>query len=127
MEQTIKINVDCADLDTALEKVKALNAQLEKTLELQDKLEGAQGFSIVGQPSHVTEIGIWSVDGLLGTRKVEESLHCKSELQKLQEKFKLDKVTTEAIDEAVKITAKAIKEKCIPIEAELYFNSNQNE
>ncbi|VUZ28522.1 Uncharacterised protein [Acetobacterium wieringae] len=92
MEQTIKINVDCADLDTALEKVKELNAQLEKALELQDKLEGTQGFSIVGQPSHVSEIGIWSVDGLLGTQKVEESLHCKSELQKLREKFTFEKI-----------------------------------
>lgn len=71
MEQTIKINVDCADLDGALEKVKELNAQLEKALELQIKLKSNQELHIIGQRSDVPEIEIWSVDGLLGTRKLE--------------------------------------------------------
>lgn len=71
MEQTIKINVDCGDLDSALEKVKELNDQLEKALKLQTKLKGSQGLHICGQCSNVPEIELWSIDGSHGTQKVE--------------------------------------------------------
>lgn len=85
MDQILKITVDCNDLDIALEKVKQLNAQLEKALELQSKLRENQEMHIVGQRSDVPEIELCNVSGFLGKRKV-------GELQGIREKFTFEKI-----------------------------------